>query len=94
LWHGNPANLSCAFARPETRGGRSRGAGAIVRLNHLDLWLEQGALPIPVRSRARRAARCRAHRGYGCGGADWKRGDEVAVQSNLFAANASLRARR
>jgi 2-desacetyl-2-hydroxyethyl bacteriochlorophyllide A dehydrogenase len=54
-------------------------------LNHLDLWLEQGELPIPIQ----------LPRTPGCEVAgrvievaadvrDWKPGDEVAVQSNLF----------
>jgi 2-desacetyl-2-hydroxyethyl bacteriochlorophyllide A dehydrogenase len=54
-------------------------------LNHLDLWLEQGELPIPIQ----------LPRTPGCEIAgrvievaadvrDWKPGDEVAVQSNLF----------
>jgi 2-desacetyl-2-hydroxyethyl bacteriochlorophyllide A dehydrogenase len=54
-------------------------------LNHLDLWLEQGELPIPIQ----------LPRTPGCEVAgrvievaadvsDWKSGDEVAVQSNLF----------
>jgi len=54
-------------------------------LNHLDLWLEQGELPVPVQ----------LPRTPGCEAAgrvvevagdvrNWKVGDEVAVQSNLF----------
>jgi 2-desacetyl-2-hydroxyethyl bacteriochlorophyllide A dehydrogenase len=54
-------------------------------LNHLDLWLEQGELPVPIQ----------LPRTPGCEIAgrvietlanvsEWKAGDEVAVQSNLF----------
>lgn len=54
-------------------------------LNHLDLWLEQGELPVAIQ----------LPRTPGCEIAgrvievasdvrDWKTGDEVAVQSNLF----------
>lgn len=54
-------------------------------LNHLDLWLEQGELPVPIQ----------LPRTPGCEVAgrvievavdvrDWNPGDEVAVQSNLF----------
>ncbi len=54
-------------------------------LNHLDLWLEQGELPIPLQlprtPGGEIAGRVFA---VGDGVRDWKRGDEVAVQSNLF----------
>lgn len=54
-------------------------------LNHLDLWLEQAGLPIPVRlprtpgcEVAGRIQKC----GEGVSG--WSVGERVAVQSNLF----------
>jgi 2-desacetyl-2-hydroxyethyl bacteriochlorophyllide A dehydrogenase len=54
-------------------------------LNHLDLWLEAGGLPIPVPlprtpggEVAGRVVEIGAHV------SDWRAGDEVAVQSNLF----------
>ncbi len=54
-------------------------------LNHLDLWLEQGALPIPVLL-PRTPGGEASGRIVDVGAAvkDWKRGDEVAAQSNLF----------
>lgn len=54
-------------------------------LNHLDLWLEQGELPIPLK--LPRTPGCEiAGRVVEVGDdvCDWKAGDEVAVQSNLF----------
>ncbi len=54
-------------------------------LNHLDLWLEEGALPIPV-PLPRTPGGEVAGRVVALGSAvkDWRPGDEVAVQSNLF----------
>jgi 2-desacetyl-2-hydroxyethyl bacteriochlorophyllide A dehydrogenase len=54
-------------------------------LNHLDLWLEQGELPIPIQ--LPRTPGCEiAGRviEVGTDVSGWKTGDEVAVQSNLF----------
>ena len=67
------------------------GAGEVVvqvqacGLNHLDLWLEQGDLPIPLQLPRTPGGEI-AGRVFevGEGVRDWKRGDEVAVQSNLF----------
>ncbi len=54
-------------------------------LNHLDLWLEEGALPIPV-PLPRTPGGEVAGRIVAIGPAvkDWQPGNEVAVQSNLF----------
>src|SRR3989442_4472878 len=54
-------------------------------LNHLDLWLEQAGLPIPVplpRTPGGEIAGRVLEPGSGVH--DWTRGDAVAVQSNLF----------
>ncbi len=54
-------------------------------LNHLDLWLEEAGLPIPVvlpRIPGGEVAGTIALSGAGV--SDWKVGDRVAVQSNLF----------
>jgi 2-desacetyl-2-hydroxyethyl bacteriochlorophyllide A dehydrogenase len=54
-------------------------------LNHLDLWLEEGALPMPIHlprtPGGEVAGRVVA---VGSDVKDWRDGDEVAVQSNLF----------
>src|SRR5579872_3313512 len=54
-------------------------------LNRLDLWLEEGALPVPVQLPRTPGGEI-AGRIVELGAAvqDWQRGDEVAVQSNLF----------
>jgi 2-desacetyl-2-hydroxyethyl bacteriochlorophyllide A dehydrogenase len=54
-------------------------------LNHLDLWLEEAGLPIPVelpRTPGGEVAGVIAELGAGVG--DWRVGDRVAVQSNFF----------
>lgn len=54
-------------------------------LNHLDLWTEEGALPIPVdlpRTPGCEIAGIVSHTGPEVSG--WAKGDRVAVQSNLF----------
>ncbi len=54
-------------------------------LNHLDLWLEEGGLPLPVQ--LPRTPGCEiAGRIFatGAGVRDWKKDDRVAVQSNIF----------
>ncbi len=54
-------------------------------LNHLDLWLEAGSLPVPVplpRTPGCEIAGCVLDPGPGVTG--WQPGDRVAVQSNLF----------
>jgi len=54
-------------------------------LNHLDLWHERGALPIPLQ--LPRTPGCEiSGQVVEVGGAvrDWKEGDQVAIQSNLF----------
>lgn len=54
-------------------------------LNHLDLWVEEGALPIPIqlpRTQGGEIAGTILEVGSEVSG--WKPGDKVAVQSNLF----------
>lgn len=56
-------------------------------LNRLDLWLEEGALPIPLelpRIPGGEIAGVIAAAGSDVAGRLWKPGDRVAVQSNLF----------
>ena len=54
-------------------------------LNHLDLWLEAGGLPMPIQLPRTPGSEI-AGRIVEVGTAvqDWRAGDEVAVQSNLF----------
>src|SRR5260370_2108397 len=54
-------------------------------LNHLDLWFEQGALPVPVQLPRTPGGEIAGRIvEVGTDVAGWRRGDEVAVQSNLF----------
>lgn len=54
-------------------------------LNHLDLWLEENALPIPIRLPRTPGSEIAGRIiGVGAGVKGWKVGDRVAVQSNLF----------
>src|SRR5262249_13783576 len=54
-------------------------------LNHLDLWLEEGGLPVPIdlpRTPGSEIAGRIVKTGASVTG--WKNGDDVAIQSNLF----------
>jgi len=54
-------------------------------LNHLDLWTEEGALPIPVE--LPRIPGCEIAglvHSVGSGTSEWKPDDQIAIQSNLF----------
>ena len=54
-------------------------------LNHLDLWLEEGGLPIPIKLPRTPGGEI-AGEIVALGGdvRDWQTGDRVAIQSNLF----------
>jgi len=54
-------------------------------LNHLDLWTEAGALPMPIQLPLTPGCEIAGRvLGPGEGVTGWKAGDRVAVQSNLF----------
>jgi NADPH:quinone reductase-like Zn-dependent oxidoreductase len=54
-------------------------------LNHLDLWLEEDGLPVPVKLPRTPGGEVAGRiLKIGSGVMDWKPSDEVAVQSNLF----------
>jgi len=54
-------------------------------LNRLDLWVEQGALPVPIElPRIPGGEAAGTIRALGADAGDWKIGDRVAIQSNLF----------
>ena len=84
--HGNPGRLELRDLPDPAPGTdevvvRVRGCG----LNRLDLWHEQGDLPIPLptpRTPGGEVAGEVESVGSGVGG--WKPGDRVAIQSNLF----------
>ena len=54
-------------------------------LNRLDLWAEQGALPVPVQLPRTLGGEIAGEiESFGEGVTPWRRGDLVSVQSNLF----------
>jgi NADPH:quinone reductase-like Zn-dependent oxidoreductase len=86
LSHGAPGRFELRdVPQPAPGGGevvvRVRACG----LNRLDLWLEEGALPLPIN--LPRTPGCEIAgevAALGAGVTDWRLGDRVAVQSNLF----------
>ncbi|HUR46048.1 MAG TPA: alcohol dehydrogenase catalytic domain-containing protein, partial [Candidatus Saccharimonadales bacterium] len=84
--HGSPGKFEMRDLPSPTPGPGE----AVVRvnacgLNHLDLWMEEGALPIPID--LPRTPGCEIAGVLELVGKDvtgWKPGDRVAVQSNLF----------
>jgi 2-desacetyl-2-hydroxyethyl bacteriochlorophyllide A dehydrogenase len=75
------ADVAVPVPGPEEVVVRVRGCG----LNHLDLWLEEGGLPIPIE--LPRIPGCEIAGEVETVGRrvmGWKRGDRVVVQSNLF----------
>jgi 2-desacetyl-2-hydroxyethyl bacteriochlorophyllide A dehydrogenase len=64
-------------------------------LNHLDLWLEERGLPVPIQ--LPRTPGCEIAGRIlttGEGVRDWNKGDRVAVQSNIFCGQCEFCARR
>lgn len=72
---------------PEPQPGADEAVVAVhaCGLNRLDLWLEEGALPIPLRlPRTPGGEIAGVIEAVGANVHDWKPGQRVAVQSNLF----------
>src|SRR6476620_2393507 len=88
LAHGTPGRFQLVDLPDPTPAAdevvvRVRACG----LNRLDLWLEEASLPISValpRSPGGEVAGEIDALGQGVSREQWKRGDRVAVQSNLF----------
>lgn len=84
--HGNPGKYELRDV-PDPSPGPDEAVVEVqsAGLNRLDLWLEQGALPVRV-ALPRTPGGEIAGRVVGLGSAvtGWKHGDAVAVQSNLF----------
>src|ERR1051326_2664647 len=84
--HGSPGQFSLADLPPLQPGPdevvvKVRACG----LNRLDLWLEEGGLPIPVQlPRTPGAEIAGVVSKLGSDVDDWRVGDRVALQSNLF----------
>ncbi len=84
--HGKPGRFEIrTLAQLVPQPGEAVVTVAACGLNHLDLWLEEAGLPIPVvlpRTPGCEIAGAIARIGPGVAG--WQVGDRVAVQSNLF----------
>src|SRR2546423_6659612 len=84
--HGKPGKFELReLADPQPGPGEVVVQVEACGLNHLDLWTEEGALPIPIE--LPRTPGCEVAGTVVAPGADvsaWKAGDQVAVQSNLF----------
>jgi 2-desacetyl-2-hydroxyethyl bacteriochlorophyllide A dehydrogenase len=86
LAHGSPGKLELRDV-PDPRPGPDEVVVQVQScgLNHIDLWSEAGGLPIPL-DLPRIPGGEVAGRVWDIGSEvnDWKRGDEVAIQSNIF----------
>ena len=84
--HGNPGRFEMReLPEPGPRADEVVVQVQACGLNHLDLWLEQGGLPMPLQ--LPRTPGCEvAGRilATGPGVTGWKPGDSVVVQSNIF----------
>ena len=84
--HGSPGKFKMHdVPSPEPKPGEVVVNVKACGLNHLDLWLEEGALPIPIQ--LPRTPGCEIAGSVELVGEKvqgWKAGDRVAVQSNLF----------
>ena len=84
--HGTPGKFELRdLPEPQPRPGEVVVEVQACGLNHLDLWLEAGGLPVQIplpRTPGSEVAGVVRAVGDGAGG--WKLGDAVAVQSNLF----------
>src|SRR5215471_20986240 len=84
--HGKPGKFALRdvpepAAEPEDVVVRVHACG----LNHLDLWLEEAGLPIPIQLPRTPGGEVAGEIVQtGAQVTDWKVGDRVAVQSNLF----------
>ncbi len=85
LAHGQPGRFELRDVRPSPLAPaevmvRVRACG----LNHLDLWLEEAGLPMPLQLPRTPGGEV-AGEIYACGAnvSGWREGDRVAVQSNL-----------
>jgi NADPH:quinone reductase-like Zn-dependent oxidoreductase len=84
--HGTPGKFELRdLAEPQPRPGEVVVEVKACGLNHLDLWLEAGGLPVQIplpRTPGSEVAGVVCAVGDAAG--EWQSGDAVAVQSNLF----------
>jgi NADPH:quinone reductase-like Zn-dependent oxidoreductase len=84
--HGSPGRFEWwDVPSPVAKAGEVVVAVKACGLNHLDLWLEEAGLPVKASlPRTPGGEVAGVVESVGPGVTDWKAGDEVAVQSNLF----------
>jgi 2-desacetyl-2-hydroxyethyl bacteriochlorophyllide A dehydrogenase len=84
--HGSPGQLKLVeLPDPQPAPGETVIEVRACGLNRLDLWLEEGALPMPIElPRIPGSEIAGEVLTVGSEVRDWKTGDRVAVQSNLF----------
>lgn len=84
--HGEPGTFRLSdLPEPSPEPGEVVVEVRACGLNHLDLWVEQGGLPIPVTlPRVQGCEIAGTVAVLGEASEDWHIGDRVAVQSNLF----------
>ena len=84
--HGTPGKFELRdLPEPQPRPGEVVVEVQACGLNHLDLWLEAGGLPVQIPlPRTPGSEVAGVVRAVGDGAGEWKPGDAVAVQSNLF----------
>lgn len=84
--HGTPGRFECRdTATPKPGEGEVLVAVRACGLNRLDLWLEEAGLPIPLQlPRIPGGEVAGVVEEVGVGVTEWRRGDRVAVQSNLY----------
>ena len=84
--HGQPGQFELREAPdPKPASGEVVVQVQACGLNHLDLWLEQGELPVPIQLPRTPGCEIAGRVIERSGDVDeWVEGDEVAVQSNLF----------
>jgi NADPH:quinone reductase-like Zn-dependent oxidoreductase len=86
LAHGRPGRFEVGVVPdPAPRAGEVRVRVGACGLNRLDLWVEEGGLPLPIV--LPRIPGCEAAgqvETVGAGVTAWQPGDRVALQSNLF----------
>lgn len=86
MTHGQPGKFELRdVPEPQPEGGEVVVQVQSCGLNHLDLWLEQGGLPIAIQlPRTPGGEIAGKIVELGANVKDWKIGDLVAVQSNIF----------
>jgi 2-desacetyl-2-hydroxyethyl bacteriochlorophyllide A dehydrogenase len=93
--HGQPGRLHYGpIPDPVPDAGEVVVRVSACGLNHLDLWVEEGGLPIPIRLPVVPGCEIAGRvESIGPEVKDWQTGDRVAVQSNLFCSRCEFCAR-